>query len=125
MVSKITSIAHLAYTCRPFGDLSLALLATERLFVLYENAGQHERAMKQLRDKGVLLCHLQQFSGAQEALQVYEKWSCHRRPADKEPMIDSMQKASSGEPVIVTKQEADLVAELLLRAQRHALEKQL
>jgi BMFP domain-containing protein YqiC len=105
--------------------LNLALLATERLAILYERCGQHDGAMRQVRDKGLLLCHLKQFSNAQEALQLYEEWISQSCPADLESTIQSMQKAKQGGPLTVSKEEADIVSQVLLKAQREALEKQI
>jgi hypothetical protein len=78
--------------------------------------------MRQVRDMGLLLCHLKQFKTAQEALQRYEEWISQSCPAELESTIQSMQK---GEPVTVSKEEADTVAQVLLKAQREALEKQI
>ena len=111
-------------SCRPFGDLGLSLLATERLAVLYDKFGQEQAAMRQVRDMGVLLCHLQRFSSAQEALQQYEQWVSKNCPADLESTIESMQKAGQGKPVAVSKEEADVVSQLLLKITRGILERQ-
>jgi hypothetical protein len=111
--------------CRPFGDLNLALLATERLAVLYDCLGHKEVATRQVRDMGLLLCHLKQYSSAQEALKQYEDWIRQSDPADMESTIQSMQKAKQGGPVMVSKEEADIVAQVLVKAAREALEKQI
>lgn len=101
--------------CRPFGDLNLALLAAERLSVLYEQCGQQDASMRQMRDMGVLLCHLKRFSKAQEALKQYEAWISKNCPADLQSTIQSMQKAKQGEPVTISKEEATVVEQLIAR----------
>ena len=81
--------------------------------------------MRQVRDVGVLLCHLQRFSSAQESLKQYEEWLSKNCPADLESTIQSMQKAKQGTPVTVSKEEADVVSQLILKATREILERQI
>ena len=58
-------------TGRPFGDVELALLQCQRLACVVDN---EREAMRQVRDQGVLLCHLQKYEDAHAALARYESW---------------------------------------------------
>lgn len=80
--------------------------------------------MKQIRDMGLLLCHLKRFSTAQESLKKYEEWISEACPTDLESTIQSMEKANQGGAAMVSKEEADLVAQVLVKAAREALEEQ-
>ena len=58
-------------TGRPFGDLELALLSTQRLACV---AATTRERMRNVRDQGILLCHLQRHASATAALESYEDW---------------------------------------------------
>jgi hypothetical protein len=58
-------------TGRPFGELNLALLACQRLACVVE---KDRDAMRNVRDQGVLLCHLQKHQDAVAAFERYQAW---------------------------------------------------
>jgi hypothetical protein len=99
----------------------MALLATERLAILKGGCDGGRDGARHVRDAGVLLCHLQQYSEAKAALEQYESWIARDSPADLQATIESMQHPSDTSAAI-SKEEADVVHQLIVKATQEALE---
>ena len=117
-------------TGRPFGDLQMALLVTERLAELDENVGYEQR------DMGVLLYHSGYRRDALDALVAFENWKATTKIAAVE--IDDKSSYSinaptpdfaweSGDPVEAARlalREDDALAKVILELNRDLLERQ-
>jgi hypothetical protein len=117
-------------TGRPFGDLQMALLVTERLAELDENVGYEQR------DMGVLLYHSGYRRDALDALVAFENWKATTKLAAVE--IDDSSSYSinaptpdfaweSGDPVEAARlalREDEALAKVILELNRDVLERQ-
>ena len=66
MQTAVKGVGIIQPTGRPFGDLEMAIRATERLALVAEP--------ENIRDYGVLLYHSQRYKEAYEQLQKYQNW---------------------------------------------------
>lgn len=69
-VSPVVGVMHTGG--RPFGDLELALAACQKLAAVESGVDESSRdAARNVRDQGVLLCHLKRYAEAKALLQEY------------------------------------------------------
>eukprot|EP00892_Ulva_mutabilis_P010570 jgi/Ulvmu1/7886/UM004_0117.1 len=109
-------------TGRPYGDLRMALLATERLSQVQGGFSGGPSVARHIRDMGVLLCHLQRYNDAKVALGQYHDWIHEASPADLDATLKNLEQVNGGGGVAISKEEAELVDQLLQKATQLSLE---
>ena len=100
-------------TGRPFGDLDLALLDCQRLACV---AATEREQMRNVRDQGVLLCHLQRYPDAQAALERYEQWVAAH------PDIVAGADAATSAESLIQQRELQLIHDVKLKLAQLSLE---
>lgn len=106
---------------RPYGDLKMALLATERLAQVQGGFSGGPSVARHVRDMGVLLCHLERYNDAKAALTQYHDWMHEASPADLDATLKNLEQVNGG-GVAISKEEADLVDQLLAKVTQLSLE---
>ena len=93
---------------RPFGDLELALAACQKLAAVRPADENCRHAARNVRDQGVLLCHLKRYTEARQMLQAYEAKAGGREGGE--------------EGALSREAEGELLRALMLKLDQHALE---
>eukprot|EP01026_Neomeris_dumetosa_P012863 TRINITY_DN14470_c0_g1_i3.p2 TRINITY_DN14470_c0_g1~~TRINITY_DN14470_c0_g1_i3.p2 ORF type:complete len:199 (-),score=10.90 TRINITY_DN14470_c0_g1_i3:149-745(-) len=68
------TVGVLQPTGRPFGDLKKACNTTERLMIIHQGIQGGSKGAKEMRDLGILSCHLGKFQTALELMTSYDEW---------------------------------------------------
>lgn len=108
--------------CRPYGDLQMALLATERLSQVQGGLSGGHSVAKHIRDVGVLLCHLQRYNDATVALKQYQDWMQKVSPADLSSTLKMLEQVNGGGGIAISKEEDELVEQLVQKATQLSLQ---